>query len=1309
MNAAEQRIRPEPRRERLKALLGELALKERPTPVSIGQRALWFVQALQPQSVAYNINFTARLSGTASMERLRTALDGVLSRHDAFATLFSPGEKGPVARVVPSQRVGIAWRDGSRLTPQARLDLLIDLAATPFDLASGPPVRVMVLAEGQGSAILSVTVHHITGDLWSLYVVARDLAFLLQERGKDLPPAGSWGGHVRAEESYLASNEGQAALSRWRDRLSGIAPYLDLPGDRSASVAPGFRGARLPLILPPDATEGVRAIAAHVGAGTFSVLLSGFAILLSRLADQDSFAVGVPFANREGASERDLVGYCANMLPIPFRMEPDLSVAGLVQRTEEMVRAAFVDQRLPFSRIVDIIPGARSGARMPLFQTSFALQRAHIPNFSGLVGAAAVERTFQLGPMRVEQITLPVRGAAFDLTMMLEELGDVFAGFIEYDIDRFDTATIEAWLRSYVTIVRGMATAPERHVQRIEAVDPRDWPIVLSHGPLRHIPTGSVSKLVDQAAADSTRPAVVDKGGEVSRADFLEMTSRIVSGLERAGIRKGDRVALALDRNATAVAAMVACLRRGAAFVPMDPAGPAARAGRMLAKARANLLISDGPKPSFACDVLHASLGELLQHAADAAKPMVILPDDTAYVLFTSGSTGEPKGVEVTHRGLANVLVNFAEEVGTAARRTLAISPFTFDISLLEVFLPLITGGTVLLAPDTDRADSRKVVEYINLWAPTLIQMTPTGARLAIASGWNGDPDVTVLVGGEALDAELARQLRDRAARVINVYGPTETSIWSTSYEFRDANDEPSIGRPVANTIIAAADKACRLAPPGARARLWIGGAGVARGYCGEQELTETRFRPLDDLDDLGCFYDTGDRVRVRADGTLMFLGRADEQLKLRGFRIEPGEVEAALRRLPGVSDAACVVLGPAAAPRLAAAVVAAEQVDTSIRKRLGDDLPHYMLPDIIAVRYTLPMNANGKLDRARLAAELQASTTDPLEAHEADEEIGVQLSLTVGILSRILGRPIGPDDDFFAAGGHSLLALAAVQQAAAALGRPIELAYFMLQPTARALARAQSSWSDTVVPLGGSADAPILALIPGAGGTLRSFRPLARALADHWRVVGFARLQSPESIDSAAARVGEALRDQDDVTLVGHSIGGLVALAVARSRPRTRAILLDTLPPSAIAAWVSAPPASPGELTLLQDMANGLGLSLPQLLSRAVDGLGTTLGMLPPSIRPLASDARDLVAAALAYRLQADTPPFALIRAREGAFLRSASDCWTRELRSPSVVLDVAGNHISMLAREHASALAERIIAAAHQLRARTSRSCVA
>jgi amino acid adenylation domain-containing protein len=1028
-------------------------------PLSFSQQRLWFLDQLDPGTALYNIPINLRLTGPLEVAVLRSALSEIVRRHEALRTVFRTIGEEPRQVVLPAREVPLPVVDLSALPGDARTAAMQEAAdedaRRPYDLAAGPLFRARLLRMDAEEHALLLGMHHIVSDGWSVGVLKRELRVLYEAFAEGLPsplpelPL-QYGDVAVWQRDNLAGEVMEGQVGYWREQLRGAPAVLDLPTDLPRPPVQTYSGDSVGFTLPAPLIERVRALGRANDATLFMTLSAALSVLLHRWSGQRDLTLGSPIAGRTYSELEELVGFFVNTLVLRVSLDGDPTFQQLLARVRETTLDAYGHQDVPFERLVEELQPQRDLSRPPLFQVMFMMQ-----NMSNEDGTA--------GKVRMDTFSSNVSQAKFELTVVVVDAPDGFRGIFQYNTDLFQRPTIERMSAQLTTLLEAASADPGARVSRLPLLPAAERALVLETWNRVEPPvwTGAGMHGGFQARAAATPDAVALEweGGRSTYAELDAAAGRLAHRLRAAGVGPESLVALCVERGPRMVEAVLAVLRAGGAYLPLDPAYPRERLAYMLEDSGARVLLGDGAavdalaRPGVEVIAQDREAAEIAALPAAPARPPH--PEAAAYVIYTSGSTGRPKGVVVRHAAVENFLRAMARRPGLPeGAGLLAVTTLSFDIAVLELMLPLTLGGRVVLAGRETAADPAALRELFRTSGATAMQATPATWRMLADAGWTPPSGALLMSGGEPLPRELAERLLAGGATLWNLYGPTETTIWSSAARVLPGGGPVPIGGPIDATSFHVLSPEGEPVPLGAYGELHVGGEGLARGYLRRPSLTALRFLP-DPFSATGGarMYATGDRVRWRADGTLEIGGRLDTQVKLRGFRIELGEIEALLRAHPAVREAVAVVREDVAGdPRLVAYVVAgpgAEAPDgTALRAVLRERLPEYMVPSGFVLLESLPLTPNGKVDRGALPAPGVEAAPD-FEEPAAGTEAAV-----AEIWAAILRLPrVGATDNFFELGGHSLLATQVVARIRTEIGVSLPVLALFEAPTVREMA----------------------------------------------------------------------------------------------------------------------------------------------------------------------------------------------------------------------------------------------------------------
>jgi amino acid adenylation domain-containing protein/non-ribosomal peptide synthase protein (TIGR01720 family) len=1033
-------------------------------PLSYGQRALWFVQQLDRSSAAYNVHLAFRIHSPLDVDALRSAFQTIVDRHAPLRSTFAERGGVPFQRVADKMEIAFSVRDARALDATALRRRLLEEVHRPFDLERGPVFRV-ALFRTQNAHDLIITAHHVVVDMWSTIIILEELAAHYSDGTILGKLAIEYGDYVRWQNEMLHGPDGERLFRYWRDALGGDLPVLDLPLDRPRPPVQTFRGRSRRFLIDTRIHTSLRLLAREERSSQFAVLVAAFQAFLHRLTGQREVLVGAPTAARSQPEWDALVGHFANPVVMRANFEDDPTFRELCRRASTAVVGAIEHQDLPLSLLVDQLQVVRDPARSPLFQAMISFERPHradgqnSPAF--VFGDEPVRRA--LGQLEIEPIPLLNDSAQFDLTLVVRESESNLVATLEYNTDLFNDSTIDRWIKHLLIFLEGATKDPDIAVSALPLVETRELVRLVQSSESRSSALNS-AQLVDKAIAETAHrhpnaAAVVDGPRSLTYSDLRSQAENLAARLSGLGLGAGDRVGLFTERSVDAVVMMLAVLEAGAAWLPLDPSLP---------KTRLNALLEDAkPKLVLAPDALigHAP-GRAISLEVDAplVSPSGSQGDAPGYVMHTSGSTGKPKGVVIPNRALANHAIAIAGRYELApGDRVLNFASLAFDVAIEEIFPTLLAGATIVVRPPGDVPTITEFNSFLHQQRVTVVNLPASYWHEWVAEIDRGHVELPphlrlVVVGSERLlpaSVSAWSQHVGSRVRLLNAYGTTETTITSTVYEAgtsasRDAGNV-AIGKPLEGVRVYVVDSQMQLLPVGVPGEALIGGATIALGYLNQAAETAERFIPDPFQESPGArCYRTGDRMRWRPDGNLEFLGRLDEQIKIRGFRVEPGEIEAAVRRDPVVTDAA-VVAHRVEGRVLLAAFITPKEVDVEhLKSVLAERLPNYMVPSLFVPLGALPRTASGKIDRQGLPLLVDGETSAPCIGRSANTRAELTLSR---IWSEVLGVPnVGVNDNFFALGGDSILAIQVIARARRE-GLRLTVRQFLRHPTVSALA----------------------------------------------------------------------------------------------------------------------------------------------------------------------------------------------------------------------------------------------------------------
>jgi amino acid adenylation domain-containing protein len=1082
-------------------------------PLSFSQLREWLLELLDPGTSAYNLPGGARVLGALDLDALRRAVGEIVRRHESLRTTFQPDSSSsgePVQVVSPTATVDIPLLDLSALPTAARDAEAARLIAAerrlPFDLGTGPLLRFFVLRLAPEDHLAPFSMHHIVSDGWSTALLYAELVALYEAFSTGATPSGAplpelpiqYADFAVWQRERLRGEFLEEQVGYWRDQLAGSPPLLPLPADRPRPPVQRLRGAVAQVALGPELIRAAKTLGQRSGASLFMVLLAAFQATLARWTGEDDVPVGTFSGNRGRAELEKLIGFFINTLVLRTRVEEPLGFGALVTRVRDVTLGAFAHQEVPFEKLLEELRLDRNLSHTPLFQALFVLHNYPLQ-------AVELSRV-TLAPLDEES-----SGEAhvnFDLELILREMDEEVLGVAGYNAELFDAGTIERLIRHLKALLEAALRESERPVHELPLLDATERDQLLKEWSGAAASLGEAPPTVPhlfsaQAARTPEAIAVEHEGVRTTYRELEERSNRLARHLQALGVGPETVVGLAADRSLEQVTGLLAVLKAGGAYLPLDLAYPPERLTWMLADSGAALLLTRRELASRwpeARTVLLEEAGDL-EDGKDLYLKDLYLKDvdsgNAAYVLYTSGSTGRPKGVVVEHRSLAAYALDAAAAYGLGpGERALQLASVSFDTSAEEIYPALISGATLVLRPESMLDTVPRFLTELERLGITVLNL-PTAYWHTLAAGLDGAALPRrvrrVIIGGEqALPEALAQWRRGTAghpARLVNTYGPTETTIVATRQELGAGATSPTvpIGKPIAGARVYGVDPRLQPVPPGVAGELLVGGVGLSRGYLGRPDLTAAAFLP----DPFGTvpgdrLYRTGDLVRYLDSGTLEFLGRIDGQVKIRGFRVETGEIESVLTAHPGVRAAAVILReDDPGSPRLVAYVVGTGGAEppstTELRRHLADRLPEHMMPAVFVALPALPITGSGKVDRRALP--LPGGERPRLEREYVPPASDVEEALVEIWAESLKIARVGVQDNFFELGGHSLLATQVITRIRERLRVDVPLIAIFQMPTVEQLAvMVEEKILDALEAL---EDAEVQALVGGGGSRL--------------------------------------------------------------------------------------------------------------------------------------------------------------------------------------------------------------------------------
>ena len=1131
-------------------------------PPSFQQEALWFLDQLDPGLSAYNLTMCNHIHGPLRVAELEKSVQLLVDRHEALRTSFRK-VNDQISQVI-HKKVGveishILVNDFDQAYQKAQ-----QLANIGFDLADKSMLRTTLIKYGNEKYLLLFVVHHIIFDGWSVGLFQKELTEVYNSINDNLTSTLpelelQYADFAIWQRKWFKESAKDKQVKFWKETLGDNAQPLELPTDKLRPARQSFKGGRVPVKFEGSLAKSLKELSIQESCTMFMTIVSALNLLLFRYSGQSDISIGTPMANRQAQELEIAIGYFVNTVVIRTDLTGNPTFRELLKRTRKKVLDIFDNQDLPFDKLVEELKPDRGLSMNPLFQVMLALQPASLFD-NEMTGVSS------------EPISISTGTSKFDLSFELKEGDDGITGFIEFSSDLFERSSAQRLVDNFEVLLEQIVLNPDQTIDNIPIHTPSEKQFLLEeiNQTLKEYSQDQCLHqwFENQAATRPLEIAIIFQNDAITYEELNQRSNQLAHYLISKGAQPDQLVGLCVDRGIDMVVGLLGILKAGAAYLPMDPMFPRDRLAYMLSDASAPLLVTSlelidtFPQYSGEIILIDSQWTQIEQH--EGRNPLTsVNPSNLAYVIYTSGSTGKPKGVQLEHSSVVNFLNSMQQEPGMSTSDVLlSVTTLSFDIAVLEIFLPLVTGAQLVLVDKQTTMDGRILLDEISKNNVTVMQATPATWRLMINAGWQKTPNLKILCGGETMPRDLATQLLDKGKSLWNEYGPTETTIWSTLQKVENRKGPITIGHPIANTQIYILDKQLQLVPRGAIGELYIGGDGLARGYLNREELTNERFikNPFSSSE-TSKIYKTGDNARILPNGEIECLGRIDFQVKIRGFRIELGEIETCLKSHPEVNDAVVSIQGVAdAIPRLVGYVIARNnEVSTgSLKQFLAKELPDYMIPGVYVQLTSFPLTPNGKIDRKSLPKP-DGVSVESNDYAEASNEVESKL---VKIWEKLLGvTRVGITDSFFDIGGHSLLAAHMFMDIEKEFKKSLPLATLFESPTIQHLARMihsndTVSWS-SLVPIQPKGIKTPLFLVHGAEGNILLYRELAEELSAFGQPVYALQSQGlnvesefiPNVEAMAEHYIDEMLQQFPNGPYIigGYCLGGTIALEMAR------------------------------------------------------------------------------------------------------------------------------------------------------------------
>ncbi len=1127
-------------------------------PLSSSQRGMWLIEQMQPGNYAYNLSIAFRLKGDLNFELLEKSFNKIIRRHEILRTSFDLINSEPRQLIHSNLRLRIRkiYAEG-KAEPDGYLR---DAVAMPFDLSVLPLIRVSLIEISRAENVLLICMHHILSDGLSLMILLDELSLLynnLSERSEfNLPELEhQYSDYVKHEAEKIWSPSYREQLDYWVNQFTDELSNLDLPFDKKRNLVQSPAGANEFFLLPEDLTNMLRSIGIKRGCTFYITFLAAFQIFLSKYCGNEDIIVGSPVSGRPEIAE-NLIGNFLNIIVLRNKISQFEDFSALLESTKQSVLNALKNLDLPFEKLVTYLKTKRDLSKNPLFQVMLQI----LPKIS-----------FNLKNLEVIQLNFDAGYSQLDLSLHLYQSDNGYNCRLEYDTDLFERDTIQRMINNFRYFLFELVKNPGQKLNEISVISPEEKNIVSEWNKTQiDFPNQlTVTRLFEQQAALTPRKtAVIFGSSRITYDELNRKANQLAKYLQTLGAGPETIIGICMDRSIEMIIGMLGILKAGGAYLPIDPGQPSDRiqyiaedAGlRLILTLKKNTQVFNNNRYLLYLDSEWDKI-----KTYDSENPVgSITSQNAAYVIYTSGSTGNPKGVIIEHKSLVNFLLSMKQKPGISPEDVLlAVTTISFDIAGLEIFMPLIVGAGVILAGKTEAGDGKLLNQLILKHKVSVLQATPSTWKLMIDAGWDKTPRLKMLCGGEAFSKAFAESLLERGKELWNMYGPTETTIWSSVNKIEPHDEDVYIGRPIANSEFYVVDKDLNPVPVGVAGELLIGGAGLARGYLNNEKLTSEKFIPDHIKGGSGKLYRTGDRVKYHKSGRIQFLGRLDYQVKIRGFRIECGEVESVINRDKGVRQSIVTAVKISSSDKRLSAYIIPESFDNfsieDLKRRLKQSLPDYMIPSYFVKMRQFPLTQNGKIDRKKLPAPDKKDTVSARKYVPPRDDLDLQL---IHIWENAFGiKNVGISDDFFELGGHSLLAAHIFAEINKYLGKNLPLAALFRTASISGIAdmirgkQWKPLWS-SVVPLKVAGNKTPVFLIHGAEGNILLYKNLIKYLDAERPVYG---LQS-QGLDGKSPLLNDikemaqkyimeikSIQPEGPYFLGGYCLGGVIAYEIAQ------------------------------------------------------------------------------------------------------------------------------------------------------------------